>query len=238
MSDDNQQTPETGSPLEWSERILVGAWRDLKSVYYANSTIWKLLKSATLVFFGFFLWAGSNLLLSYQPGWGFLYYIMAYGFVLLLWGPLTHLLLVPFVIRMRRLGGGGLSRFISRHGSKTNLTIFIIIVLILGTFPLGAMTFEFQLPSGGESDVNPRLDCTRSGETVHCHLSDSRGIDRVVVTSGGETIEVIEEPPFEFTLDVNRMSADRGDKQFVVELQDENGDTLRRYNRRVELIPG
>jgi hypothetical protein len=83
MSDDNQQTPETGSPLEWGQKILVGAWRDLKSVYYANSTIWKLLKSATLVFFGFFLWAGSNLLLSYQPGWGFLYYIMAYGFVLL-----------------------------------------------------------------------------------------------------------------------------------------------------------
>jgi hypothetical protein len=49
---------------------------------------------------------------------------------------------------------------------------------------------------------------------------------------------VIEEPPFEFTIGVDEMGAERGDKQFVVELQDENGDTLRRYNRRVELIPG
>jgi hypothetical protein len=238
MSDGHQDSADPGSPLEWGRKVLVSGWRDLKSVYYANSTIWKLLKSAALLFMGFFLWAGTNLLLSYQPGWGFLYYAMAYGFVLLLWGPLTHLVVVPFVIRMRRSGEGGLSQFISRHGSKTNLTIFIIIVLILGTFPLGVMTFEFQLPSGGGSDVNPSLDCTRSSETVHCHLSDSRGIDRVVVTSGGETLEVIEEPPFEFTLDTNQMNGERGDKQFLVELQDENGDTLRRYNRRVELIPG
>jgi hypothetical protein len=238
MSDDRQESAEPGSPLDWGRKALVRAWRDLKSVYYANSTIWKLLKSGTLMFFGLFLWAGSNLLLSYQPGWRVLYYVMAYGFVLLLWGPLTHLVVVPLVIRMRRSGEGGLSRFISRYGTKSNLTIFIILVLILGTFPLGAMTFEFQLPSDSGSDVNPRLDCTRSEETVHCHLSDSRGIDRVVVTSGGETVKTMEEPPFEFTLDVNEMSAERGDKQFVVELQDENGDTLRRYNRRVELIPG
>lgn len=238
MSDDPQGAQHPGSPLAWARTVLVGAWRDLKSVYYANSTIWKLLKSATLLFLGFFMWAGTNLLLSYQPGWGFLYYLMAYGFVLLLWGPLTHLVIVPLVIRMRRSGTGRISRFVSRHGSKTNLTIFIVIVLILGTFPLGVMTFEFQLPSGGGSDVNPRLDCTRSNETVHCHLSDSRGIDRVVVTSGGETLEVLEEPPYEFTLDESQLGAERGDKQFVVELQDEDGNTLRRYSRRVELIPG
>ncbi|WP_254529708.1 hypothetical protein [Natrinema gelatinilyticum] len=238
MSDGHQQTPEKDPPLEWGRKVLVGAWRDLKSVYYANSTIWKLLKSAGLLFFGLFLWAGTNLLLSYQPGWGFLYYVMAYGFALLLWGPLTHLLVVPFVIRMRRSGKGGLARFVSRHGSKANLTTFIVIVLILGTFPLGVMTFEFQLPSNGGSDVNPYLDCTRSDETVHCHISDSRGIDRVVVTSGGETLEVIDEPPFDFDVDIGDMRAERGDKQFVVELQDENGDTLRRYNRRAEMIPG
>jgi len=238
MSEGHQQSTETESPLEWTKGVLTGAWRDLKSVYYANSTIWKLLKSGTLLFFGFFMWTGSNLLLSYQPGWGFLYYVMAYGFALLLWGPLTHFVVVPLVIRMRRSGTGGISRFVSRHGSKANLTIFFVIVLVLGTFPLGAMTFEFQLPSGGASDVNPSLECTRSAETVHCHLTDSRGIDRVVVTSGGETIATVDDPPFEFTLDVANIRAQQGDKQFVVELQDENGDTLRRYSRRVELIPG
>jgi hypothetical protein len=239
MSDGHQQSGGgPGSPLQWARNVLAGVWRDLKSVYYANTTIWKVLKSATLLFFGFFLWSGSNLLLSYQPGWDVLYYVMAYGFVLLLWGPLTHLVVVPFVIRMRRSGAGGLARFVSRHGSKANLATFLLVVLILGTAPLGVMTFEFQLPSGGGDDVNPRLECTRSGETVHCHLSDSRGIGRVVVTSGGETIEVVDDPPFDFDVDVGELSEDRGDRQFVVELQDENGDTLRRYSRRVEMIPG
>lgn len=238
MNDDHQQSRDPGSPLQWTRQVLVRSWRDLKSIYYANSTIWKLLKSAALLFFGFFLWTGSNLILSYQPEWNFLYYVMAYGFVLLLWGPLTHLVVVPFVIRMRRSGKGGLARFVARHGTKANLTTFLLIVLVLGTAPLGVMTFEFQLPSGGGDDVNPRLDCTRSGDTVHCHISDSRGIDRVVVTSGGETIEVIDEPPFDFDVDAGELNEDRGDKQFVVELQDENGDTLRRYSRRVEMIPG
>jgi hypothetical protein len=227
-----------GSPLEWTRNVLVSGWRDLKSVYYANTTIWKLLKSGALVFFGFFLWTGANLLLSYQPSWGWLYYVMSYGFVLLLWGPLTHLVVVPLVIRMRRSGGEGLPRLVSRYGTKTNLTVFFVIVLLLGTFPLGIMTFEFQLPTSGGDDVNPQLQCTRSGENVHCHLSDSRGIGRVVVTSGGEELRAIEDPPFDFDLDAADVSAERGDKQFVVELQNENGATVRRYSRRVELIPG
>jgi len=238
MSDAHRQSSDPGSPLEWSRTVIVRGWRDLKSVYYANSTIWKLLKSGTLLFFGLFLWTGTNLLLSYQPGWRFLNYVMAYGFVLLLWGPLTHLVVVPLVIRLRRANGGRLVRFPSRHGSKANLTVFLAIVLVLGTAPLGAMTFQFQLPSGGEDDVNPRLECTRSGDVVHCHLSDSRGIGRVVVTSGGETLLVVEEPPFDFDVDVDDLAGERGDRQFVVELQDEEGDTLRRYSRRVDLIPG
>lgn len=229
---------EPGSPVEWVRKVLRSTWRDLKSVYYANTTIWKLLKSATLLFGGLFLWAGANLLLSYQPSWWPLYYVLAYGFVLLLWGPLTHLLVVPTVIKLRRTNTGGLGRFVSRHGSKVNLTAFFVIVLVLGTFPLGVMTFEFQLPAGSSDDVDPQLQCTRSEGTIHCHLSDARGIGRVVVSSGGEELEVIEDPPYDFDLEVDDVREVRGDKQFLVVMQDEDGNTLRRYSRRVDLVPG
>lgn len=40
---------------------LVGdAWDTLNTVYYANSRSWRFLKAGTLVFFGFFLWAGAT----------------------------------------------------------------------------------------------------------------------------------------------------------------------------------
>lgn len=229
-----------GSPITWVRTVVRSAWNDLKSIYYANTLIWRALKSATLLFLGFFCWSGANLLLSYQPEWGWLYVIMAYGFALLLWGPLTHLLIVPLVVRIRRAGRGGPWRIIARHGSKINLSVFLVIVLVLASFPPGVMTFEFQVPAGGGggSSVNPDLQCTRSGEAIHCHLSDSRGIDQVVVSTGGETLQTIEEPPYDF--DVNRadLATVNGDKQFAVELLDEDGNTIRRYIRRAELIPG
>ena len=86
-----------GSPLTWTRRTVRSAWNDLMSVYYANTTIWRLFKSGALIMLGLFAWSGSNLLLSYRPDWGFLYYVMAYGFVLLFWGPFTHLVVVPAV---------------------------------------------------------------------------------------------------------------------------------------------
>ena len=237
----NQRTPTPpGSPLQWTRRVLGSAWNDLLSVYYANTTVWRLLKSATLLFFGFFLWSGANLLLSYRADWGVLYYVMAYGFALLLWGPLTHLVIVPLVIRIRRSGRGGIARWFSRHGSKANLTVFLLVVLVLGAFPPGVMTFEFQVPAGdgGSSDVNPELQCTSSGEAIHCHLSDARGIDRVIVSTGGETIRTLEQPPYHFDLTTDELATVNGDKQFTVELKDAEGETLRRYIRRADLIPG
>ncbi len=214
-------------------------WRDARSVYYANTTIWRFLKSLALVFLGLFVWVGSNLILSYRADWWPLYYAMAYGFVLLVWGPLTHFVVVPLVIRLRRSGAGGLKRWVGRHGSKANLAVFFTIVLVLGTAPLGVMTFDFTLPSGGgASDVNPQLQCTKSGGTVHCHLSSSQGIDSVVITSGGEELNRVSEPPFDFNVEISEMAAQRGDRQFIVELHDANGDVIRRYSRRAQLIPG
>lgn len=233
------RTEDPGSPLQWLRRTLRAMWNDARSVYYANTMIWRLLKSGALLFLGLFTWVGANLILSYRGDWWPFYYVMAYGFVLLVWGPLTHFLVVPTVIRLRRTAATDLWSWFARHGSKVNLAVFFTIVLLLGTFPVGPMTFEFQLPSGGEtSDVNPQLQCTMSGETIHCHLSSSRGIDHVVVTASGQEIERIEEPPFDFDVDVSDTGAVREDRQFVVDLRDENGETMRRYVRRVDLIPG
>ncbi len=239
MSDPTSGDDHPGAPTEWIRRTLRGMWRDARSVYYANTLIWRLLKSGALLFAGLFSWVGANLILSYRPEWWPFDYVLAYGFVLLLWGPLTHFVIVPFVIRLRRSGATGIGRWVARHGSKANLAVFFTIVLVLGTFPLGVMTFEFQLPSGGSGgDVNPQLQCTKSGGVVHCHLSDSRGIDSVVVTSGDRTLVTIHDPPFDFNIDVENVQRVRDDRQFTVELQDENGETLRRFVRRVDLIPG
>lgn len=231
---------EPGSPIQWTRRALRGAWNDLLSVYYANTTVWRLLKTGALIALGLFVWSGANLLLSYRPDWGFLYYVMAYGFLLLFWGPFTHLVVVPLIIRTRRSGRGGWVRTLTRHGSKLNLTVFLLLVLVLATAPPGVMTFEFQLPAGDGTgtSVNPQLQCTKSEGVIHCHLSDSRGIDAVVVSSGGETIERIESAPYHFEVAVTDLSRVGGDRQFTVELEDEDGQIIRRYIRRAELVPG
>lgn len=240
MTDSSTTPTHPGSPLTWTRKVLRSAWNDLLSVYYANTIIWRLLKSAALVFLGFFCWTGANLVLSYRGDWGFLYYVMAYGFALLFWGPFTHLVVVPMIIRIRRSSRSGSARWFARHGSKANLTVFLLLVLVLGSFPLGVMTFEFQVPAGGgaNADIDPQLQCTKSDEVIHCHISDSRGIDSVVVSSGGQTLEEIEEPPFDFDVRTDDLMTVNGDKQFTVELRDEDGDTIRRYIRRADLIPG
>lgn len=240
MPDQSSTPGHPGSPLQWTRNVLRSGWNDFISVYYANTPIWRLLKSAALIFLGFFCWSGANLLLSYRADWGFLYYVMAYGFALLFWGPLTHLVIVPTIIRIRRSDRSGPARWFARHGSKANITVFLLLVLVLGTFPLGVMTFEFQVPADGgdNADINPDLQCTRSGEVIHCHLSDARGIDSVVVSSGGETLETIEEPPFDFDVNTNDLATVSGDRQFTAELKNEDGETIRQYIRRAELIPG
>lgn len=239
MSDADVGAADPGSPLQWFRRTLRRAWNDMRSVYYANSFIWRVFKSGALLFLGLFCWTGANLLLSYRPDWGILWYVMAYGFLLLLWGPMTHFVIVPLVIRVRRRGADTpVSRFVARHGSKANLTVFVVLVLLLGTFPVGPMTFEFQLPEGGGDDVNPQLQCTKSGGVIHCHLSDSRGVDSVVVTSGGRSVTVDEEPPFDFDVRIDDLEEVRGQQQFEVELRDEDGEVLRRYIRYVDTIPG
>ena len=209
-------------------------WNDLLSVYYANTPIWRVFKSAGLLFLGLFCWSAASLLLSYRPEWTVLQYVVAYGFVLILWGPLTHLVVVPAVIRLRRTATSPITRTISRHGSKLNLSVFLLLVVVLGAAPISPMVLEFGFVSSGESgpDIDPDLICT--GEAViECELSDPSGIDHVVVTSGDRELATVGEAPFAFEIHEDELVETVSQKQLVVELRDEDGETLRRYVRTV-----
>ena len=230
---DRQPSPSETSIVGSLRRLLRRYWNDLLSVYYANTPIWRVLKSVSLLFFGFFCWSAAALLLSYRPEWTFLYYVMAYGFVLILWGPLTHFVIVPLVIRLRRTAEHPVTRTITRHGSKLNLSVFIVIVIVLGTAPISPMLLDFGTIAGddGQPDVNPDLLCTNDGEVIECELSDPTGIDHVVVTSGERELTTETDPPFAFEIHEDDLVEVVGQKQFVVELRDEDGETLRRYAR-------
>lgn len=226
------------SPVTGLRRVVRQLWRDLLSVYYANTPAWRWLKSGTLVVFGFFCWTGSSVLRSYRPGWGFLTYTMAYGFLLIVWGPLTHLGVVPAAIRLRRTAERPLVRTLARQASKLNLSVFLTLVLILGTVTPGVMTFEYSSPlaDGGDAAADAGADvvCEDRGDLVACHLEAVEGADRVVVTSGGAELRTLEGPPYEFELRKSELADGATGKQFVVELRDAEGETLRRY---VQTVP-
>lgn len=210
------------------------------TIYYANSPSWRALKAGALVFLGLFAWMGSSIVLSYRPEWTALHYLQAYGFLLVGYGPLHHLLVIPVYQRLRRKGthislGGHL------HLPNGSLALFFALVIVLGTFPAGPMTIDFAsaLEDSGV-DVDPTLLCVQGehggGTDVHCHLSESEGIDRVVVRSGGRTLLTDEEPPFDFTLRESDLDATAGETRFVVDLLEADGSLIRRYTRTLSGI--
>ncbi|EMA27349.1 hypothetical protein [Halobiforma nitratireducens] len=228
MSD--PQTATTDSRPGFVRRTLRQAWRDLLSVYYANTVIWRYLKSGALLWFGLMIWAFSNLVLSYRPDWTFMYYVMAYGFALVLWGPLTHLVVVPLVIRLRKSGATGVARSVARHGSKINLSVFFAIVILLGAMPFGPMVLDFQPTATGDDDSSvpaPELECTETDELVQCSFSHDEGYDRVEVTGPDGDSTTIEEPPYEFEIDPDEYD------RFVVEVLDEDGEMIDRQVQRL-----
>lgn len=211
-------------------------WRDLISVYYTNTPVWRWLKSGTLVFFGFFLWVSASLLYSFQSGWGWLTYVMAYGFVLILWGPLTHMLVVPLAIRLRRTAHHPVARAFARHASKINLSVFFAIVLVLGMAPIAPMMIDFTgfTDRDGSPDVSAQIDCTTENDLVTCQVDTDDRVDHVVVLAGGGEIDRADGPP-PFTLEFDRAETEEvvGQQQFVIELRGSDGETLRRYVRTV-----
>lgn len=231
-----------GSPVEMVSNAIGSAWNTLRMVYYANSVSWRVLKSGALVFFGFFLWSSANLLFSYASSWTFLHYVMAYGLVVIIYGPFHHLVVIPLALRWRRSGDDTKIK-IGKHLPNTSLAVFLGIVIVLGTFPVFPVQIGFSGELGGTGvDINPDLACVKATTAdgtavVHCHLTRSEGIDKVVVESGGTTVLVDEEPPFDFTVREDELEEVVGQKQFQVVLKDENGNTIRRYTRSLSMIP-
>jgi len=218
--------------------VLGQVWRDIRSVYYANTPAWRWLKSAALVFLGFFAWMGGLALLSVEPGWTFLHYVMAYGMLVIIWGPFTHFVVVPLTIRLRRTADTSLEQAVSRHSGKINLTVFFALVVVLGTLAPSFLVLDFSasLPGDGNGDggtVSGELVCETGAETISCRVEDPQGIGRVVALSGEETIATAENPPFRFEVEPDEVTETRAGEEFVVEFQDENGATLRRLVERV-----
>lgn len=215
--------------------VLRGLWRDVLSIYYANTPAWRWLKAGTLVLFGFFCWSAGGVLLSYRPDWGVLTYVMAYGMVLIVWGPLTHLVILPAVIALRRRGATGRATVLLHHVSKLNLTVFFLIVLALGTAAPGVMMLDFSWALDGDAqspDVDAELVCTRDESTVACHLEESESVDRAVVITGDRTLRTLREPPFAFEVPLGELESTVGGRDLVVELRDGDGDLLRRFVRQ------
>lgn len=204
-------------------------WRDLLSIYYANTPIWRWLKSGALLFLGVGLWAGGSAVYS-VTSWTPILFVMAYGFLLIFWGPLTHLGIVPLTIRLRRTAETKPGRLFARNSGKINLSIFFTCVILLATLSPGVMMLEFS-PSVGDDtpDVSGELLCSPEGGTVSCEVSDPQGIDHVVVKTDGETIRTIEAEPFEFELDRDELEETSSGHRFVVEYRDSNDKTLRRF---------
>ena len=234
---DMDHTPMIGGIPTRLRAIVRQGWRDLLSVYYANTPVWRWLKSAALLFLGFFAWTGGAVVLSVKPEWTFLHYVMSYGFLLIVWGPFTHFLVVPLSIRLRRTAQHPVARKFSRNAGKINLTIFFTLVIAIGAMTPAVMMLDFGFVAGeGTGDtVSGDLVCDVGEELVSCEIQDPAGFDRVVVTSGEETIVTVDEPPYAFEFEQSELVETRTGLEYRVELQDEDGDTLRRF---VRTIPG
>lgn len=227
------------SPVAWTRNQVRDAWQTLRTVYYANTVAWRFLKSGALVFLGLFLWASSNVLLSYNPSWRFLHYPMAYGVVLVPYGPFHHFVVIPLSLRLKRRADDW--TWLGGYLPNASLAVFLTVVVLLGTFPVGTMTVDFTSDlEGASADIDPDLYCVKAtNETttrVHCHLSTADGISAVAVETGGERLLLVEEAPFDFTFDAARLEEVVGQKQFQVVLLDEDGETIRRYTRTMSMI--
>jgi len=226
-------TPRTDSRMRLGG-IVRQAWRDLLSVYYANTPVWRWLKSGSLVFLGLFLWMSGNVLLAYWTDSVTVRYALAYGFVLILWGPLTHLLVVPAVIRLRRTAENPTVRRIVRHGSKINFATFLVIVAVVGTLAPGVMLLDFSSGFGTDGgDVTAELVCQTDSDPITCELETAAGVDHVVLLAGGEEIDRNDEPPYAVSAPRDSLSEGPSGSQFVIELRGPDGDTLRRFVRTV-----
>jgi hypothetical protein len=212
-------------------------WEILRTVYWYNSIPWRLLKSAALVVVGFFCLSGANLLHSYKPHWDFLLWIMGYGFLLIVYGPIHHLIVIPGSLKLNHYDWGRNWKLGKRIPFWT-LIGFFVAVGVVGVYPPEMMTFKFTAEGGSaRPDINPTLNCELSGEdTIRCSFSEIHGIALVEVHSGGEVISTEPDKPYELVIPVEQLREVVGQKQFQVVLKDSEDRMIRRYVRTLTSV--
>jgi len=227
-------------------KILRTAWYGIKkglevlrTVYSYNSLPWRILKSGALVVFGFFNLMASNLLYSYKPEWNFLYLFMAYGALLIVYGPIHHLIVIPVTLKLGQFSWARKLKIPGR-GHQVMLILFFLAVIYLSFFPLNMITFDLSAVStGGTEEVDPQVTCWRSTKQstkINCEVSNEPAIARVDVNHNGETLLTDDSPPFQFTVDETKLEEVVGQKSFYIIPKDKNGQMLRRYVQQTSLI--
>lgn len=241
----NEKSPPEGSaPLLLRPLVLLWdglkkGWAILKRIYWYNSIAWRVLKSGALVVFGFFFLAGANLLHSFKPGWNFLYLFMSYGFLMIVYGPIHHILVIPVSLRLNHYSWGRKFK-VGKRVPFNMMILFCVAVVVFGIYPLDVMTFRFEATAGTRPDINPELSCGKSSEgdetVIRCSLEPAEGIDTVVVINAGKRLTTLQDPPFRFRVYESQLRDVVGRKSIEVELRDAGGRLLRRYVRSVSLI--
>jgi len=188
-------TPRTDSRMRLGG-IVRQAWRDLLSVYYANTPVWRWLKSGSLVFLRLFLWMSGNVLLAYWTDSVTVRYALAYGFVLILWGPLTP---------ARRAGRDPAAAHRGEPYRAADRPTRVEDQLRdvprdrrgRGTLAPGVMLLDFSSGFGTDGgDVTAELVCQTDSDPITCELETAAGVDHVVLLAGGEEIDRNDEPPY------------------------------------------
>jgi hypothetical protein len=96
------------------------------------------------------------------------------------------------------------------------------------------MLFDFSSGFGTDGgDVTADIVCETDGDPITCELETAEGVDHVVLLTGGEEIDRSDEPPYSVSAPRKSLSDGPSGPQFVIELRDSDGETLRRFIRTV-----
>lgn len=215
-------------------------WRLIKSIYYASSPGWQVLKSGALFFFGFFCWAAGNLLHAYLPGVYWPKVLILYGALLFWWGPLTHLMLVPRLIPwLRRQQRYPILHWLGGHFSLTMFTVFFTTIGVLSLNPPSFMVLDVRgrlyhpvQVAQEPAAMLPELNCTRSSHQISCTLTHlPKTVVRIEVSSGTRRLLVLHAPQPTFTLSEGDLVEMLGTREFHVTLYTADGRPLREFVR-------
>ncbi len=222
-------------------------WRFIKSIYYASSPGWQLLKSGALFFFGFFCWAVGNLLRSYLPGIYWPNLLISYGALLFWFGPLTHLVFVPRLIPwLRRQRQHRLLHWLGGHFTVALFTLFFTGVVLLSLDPPDFLVLDVEGRLHPTASVQataepaaqlPDLNCQRTEGQITCmltHVPDA--VVRIEVTSGTHRLLQLERPTVSFTLLEQDLAEVLGQREFRVTLYDSRGRLLREFVRTTAFL--